>query len=65
MAGEDRDSPIELLGNQDTNDLMRPCQLAEIENGRRPVVKRGVKPICPANGDHKVTFAAITQIAKK
>lgn len=64
MTGENGDGAVKLFGDQNTNDLVRPCELAEIKNGRRSVVKCRILAVGATNRNHEVALAAITQIAK-
>src|SRR5690606_27507521 len=61
MTGEDRDSAVELFGQEDTHELVRPGELSEAERGVGALVERGVEPVGAADGDHQVTLAAIAK----
>ena len=62
VAGQDRHGSVELFGNEDTHQLVRPGHRAEVDRRVGFVAKRRIKAIGAANCNHHVTLAAVSEL---
>lgn len=55
MAGEDSDTTVELLGDEDTHQLMRPGKTPEIEYEIGPFAQVRIETVGTTNHENHVT----------